>query len=44
MTTEPHRTHVYVALAGESSLIVGAAGTPLGEGGLYRPGASGRSR
>lgn len=36
MTTEHHRTHVYVALAGESSLIVGAEGTPLGEGGLYR--------
>lgn len=36
MTTESHRTHVYVGLAGESALIVGAEGTPLGEGGLYR--------
>jgi len=36
MTTESHRTHVYVGLAGESALVVGARGTPLGEGGLYR--------
>ena len=36
MTTQNHRTHVYVGLAGESSLVLGAKGTPLGSGGLYR--------
>jgi photosystem II stability/assembly factor-like uncharacterized protein len=36
MTTESHQTYVYVGLAGESALVVGARGTPLGEGGLYR--------
>ena len=35
-TANGHRTNVYVGLGGESALIVGAEGTPLGEGGLYR--------
>ena len=35
-TAAAHHTNVYVGLAGESALIVGAEGTPLGEGGLYR--------
>ena len=36
MTTEHHQTHVYVGLAGESALAVGAVSPPLGTGGLYR--------
>ncbi len=36
MTTQNHRTHVYVGLAGESALLVGTEGTPLGDGGLFR--------
>ena len=33
MTITAHNTNVYVGLAGESALIIGAEGTPLGEGG-----------
>ncbi len=37
MTTEQHRTHVYVGIAGEGPLIVGSTEQrPLGGGGLYR--------
>ena len=36
MTITAHNTNVYVGLAGESALIIGAEGTPLGEGGMYR--------
>ena len=36
MAAIDHRTTVYVGLAGEGPLIVGADGPPLGEGGLYR--------
>ena len=35
-TVTAHNTNVYVGLAGESALIIGAEGTPLGEGGMYR--------
>ena len=35
-TATAHNTNVYVGLAGESALIIGAEGTPLGEGGMYR--------
>ena len=35
-TTAAHATNIYVGLAGESALVVGAEGTPLGEGGMYR--------
>ena len=37
MTTEQHRTHVYVGIAGEGPLIAGyGEERPLGGGGLYR--------
>ena len=36
MSSSNHRTNVYIGLAGESALVVGAEGTPLGQGGLYR--------
>jgi photosystem II stability/assembly factor-like uncharacterized protein len=35
MTAEKHKTHVYVGLAGESALVAGMTGTPLGSGGLF---------
>ena len=35
-TANGHRTNIYVGLAGESALVVGVEGTPLGEGGLFR--------
>ena len=35
-TAAAHSTNIYVGPAGESALIVGAEGTPLGEGGIYR--------
>ena len=35
-TVNSHPTNIYVGLAGESALIVGMEGTPLGEGGLFR--------
>ena len=36
MTTDTHRTNVYVGMSGEGPLVVGAPDNPLGSGGLYR--------
>jgi photosystem II stability/assembly factor-like uncharacterized protein len=36
MTTEQHKTNVYVGLAGESPLVLGMEGAALPSGGLYR--------
>ena len=41
MATENHQGYIYVGLAGESALAVGAEGTPLEEGGLFRKSGSG---
>ena len=36
MATNGHRSHLYVGLAGEGPLVVGAESQPVGPGGLYR--------